>query len=77
MCGPATPSKQMSKQEQEYRSEDDFRTLQRAEEVRGDKARHERAMGHARKQMTQITKVMSGLRGKLGRGAKRSQVRRA
>lgn len=70
--GPS-PSKP-SKSDQDYRAEDDFRTLQRAEEVRGDTARHGRALGHGRKQMAAIGRVMT--RGKVGRGARRVAARR-
>lgn len=75
MCGIATSSKP-SKSEQDYRAEDDFRTLQRAEEVRGDKDRHTRAQSHGRKQISAMSRVLKpvsrgSLRGKAGRSAKR------
>ena len=71
MCGMVSPSKP-SKSEQDYRAEDDFRTMERAEEVRSDKARHERALAHGRKRVVAMARVM----GK-GRTAKRSAARRA
>lgn len=48
------------KREDEYRAEDDFRTLERAEEVRTDKSRHQRALGHGRKKVGQIQRVLKG-----------------
>lgn len=68
MCGMAQPSKP-SKSELDYRAEDDFRTLERAAEVRGDKAREARAMAHGRKRMTAMTRVM-------GRSGGRKSARR-
>lgn len=61
MCGMASPSKP-SKSEQEYRAEEDFRTLERAEEVRGDQARHTRAMSHGRKRVSAMARVMGKAR---------------
>ena len=55
----------------DYRAEDDFRTLQRAEEVRSDKGRHTRALGHGRKSMTQISRVIGRTGRKAGRAAAR------
>lgn len=73
MCMGSKADKQ---REQDYRAEDDFRTLQRAEEVRGDRGRHDRAIAHGRKQVAVITRVMG--RTKSTRGAKPGrQVRRA
>ena len=69
MCGMPAPSKP-SKSEMDYRAEEDFRMMERAEEVRGDKARHERAMAHGRKKVRSMARVM----GK-GRSAKRSSAR--
>lgn len=63
MCGPA-PSGKMSKSEQDYRAEEDFRTMERAEEVRGDKARMTRAMAHGRKRVVQMARVMGKGRSK-------------
>jgi hypothetical protein len=65
----ASPSK-TSKSEQDYRAEDDFRTMQRAAEVTTDKARHDRALAHGRKQVATMTKVMGGLRGKARKGTR-------
>jgi len=69
MCDMASPSKP-SKSEMDYRAEDDFRTLERSEEVRADKARHGRALAHGRKRVAAMARVM----GK-GRTAKRSSGR--
>lgn len=69
MCGMVSPSGKQSKQEQEYRAEEDFRTLERAEEVRGDSTRHQRAMAHGRKRVSAMARVMKG------RSAKRSKGR--
>lgn len=70
MCGITSPSGKMSKSEQDYRAESDFSTLERAEEVRGDKDRHGRAMAHGRKKVRSMARVM----GK-GRTSKRSSAR--
>lgn len=75
MCMGSNPAK-ASKTEQDYRAEDDFRTMQRAAEVQGDKSRHTRALEHGRKQVAAMSKVMGGLRGKVGRASKRSSSRR-
>lgn len=75
MDKPSSPSKP-SKTELDYRAEDDFRTLQRAEEVRGDGARHGRALGHGRKQLSAITQVMrKSARGKGARLTARPATR--
>ena len=75
MCMGASPSKP-SKSEQDYRAEEDFRTMQRAAEVSGDKERHMRALAHGRKQVVAISKVMgSAMRGKAGRRSKRTAGR--
>lgn len=47
-----------AKTEQDYQAESDFHSLQRAEEIRGDKGRHGRAMSHGRKQMSAMQRVM-------------------
>lgn len=78
MCDMPAPSAKQSKEQQDYRAEDDFRTMQRAEEVRGDSARHTRALAHGRKQLGAITKVMGGMRKigpKVGRQPKRAPSR--
>ena len=75
MCGMASPSTKPSKSEQDYRAEDDFRTMQRAEEVRGDAARHQRALAHGRKQVAAMTRVV-GRGVKTGRSPKRAPSRR-
>lgn len=77
MCMGPSPSKP-SKSEQDYRAQDDFGTLQRAEEVRGDPMRHTRAMAHGRKQILTMSKVMGGMRKvgpKTGRIGKRAPTR--
>lgn len=48
-----------SKRMQDYQAEDDFRTLERSEEVRGDSARHGRAISHGRKKVSAMQRVMS------------------
>lgn len=72
MCNMVSPSKP-SKTEQDYRAQDDFGTLQRAEEVKGDPQRHQRAMAHGRKQVGAITRVLGRAKigGKSGRVSKR------
>ena len=70
MCG--IQSAKPSKSEMDYRAEDDFRTLQRAEEVRGDKARSERAMAHGRKQVQAMTRVVG--RSKKGRSSRSARA---
>ncbi len=70
MCDMTSPSTKPSKKEMDYRAEDDFRQLERAEEVRGDKSRHERALAHGRKKVRSMARVV----GK-GRSAKRSSAR--
>jgi hypothetical protein len=73
-----TTASKPSKSEMDYRAEDDFRTLQRGEEVRMDTARHQRALGHGRKQMTAMAKVVGRSKkiGMSGRVAKRAPARR-
>ena len=66
MCG--IPSSKPSKSEQDYRAEEDFRTLERAEELRADKSRHERAVAHGRKRLSAMSRVV-------GRKMKRSAAR--
>lgn len=75
MCMGSNPSPKPSKTEQDYRAEEDFRTLQRAEEVQGDTSRHIRAMTYGRKTITSMAKVMGGMRGKAGRAPKRAPRR--
>lgn len=57
--------------DQKYQSEDDFRTLERAEEVREDASRHRRAMGHGTERLKQISRIVQRGRKKIGpkRGA--------
>lgn len=59
VSGPASVSPIGKDREQEYRAEEDFRTLERAEEVRGDGARHTRAMAHGRKKISAMHRVMA------------------
>ena len=61
--------------DQKYQSEDDFRTLERAEEVREDASRHRRAMGHGSERLKQISKIVQRGRGKKT-GSKRGVARR-
>lgn len=49
------PSKSM----QDYQAEDDFRTLQRAEEVKSDKTRHANALQHGKQVVQQTRKVLA------------------
>ena len=78
MCMPASPPTTISKADHDYRAEDDFRTLQRAEDVRLDATRHQRAQAHGRKQMLAMSRVLGrGMAGKAGRLAKRAPTRRA
>ncbi len=51
--------------EKDFQAEDDFRTLQRAEEVNGDKKRLAAAMKKGKKQQAEIENVLSA------RGARR------
>lgn len=52
--GPISPSR-----DRDYQAEDDFRTLERSEEVRGDAARHTRAVAHGRKKMSAMARVVA------------------
>lgn len=60
MCGGPVSSKQMEKREREYMAEDDLRTLERAEEVRQDKSRMQRASAFGRKRVSALRRVMGG-----------------
>ena len=53
--GAATPK--MTAEDQKYEAEQDVRTLIRAEDIRGDTKRHDRAMKEARSQMANLKKV--------------------
>jgi hypothetical protein len=57
---PANPK--MSKSEQDYQAEDDFRTLSRADEVKSDKGRMSGVKNHAKKTMASCSRVMGGKR---------------
>ncbi len=48
--------------EKDFQAEEDFRTLQRAEEVRGDKKRMAAAMKKGKQQVTEMQAVL-GARG--------------
>lgn len=48
--------------DRDYQAEDDFRTLQRADEVRRDSKRHTAAKRHGRKQLSSIRRVIGGSR---------------
>ena len=45
--------------ERDYQAEDDFRTLQRADEVTSSKDRHTRALAHGKKQLKSMSRVVS------------------
>lgn len=53
-----------SQMDRHWMAEDDCRTLQRAEEIRGDKQRMTQAANHAKKQMDALSKVAGKPRGK-------------
>ncbi len=78
MCMGSLPSGPSMKKQQDYMAQDDFGTLQRADEVQADSARHARALAHGRKQIAGITRVMKrGFSGKSGRMPKRTVPGRA
>lgn len=62
MCGSPMSSKADRKRQQQYQAEDDCRTLQHADEVRGDKGRHGRARAHAKKQLRSFRSIAGGRR---------------
>lgn len=51
------PDAAMSKTDLKFEAEQDVRTMVRAEEIRGDTKRHDRAMKEARSQMANLKKV--------------------
>lgn len=57
------PTHKMSSEDKarhdKYRAEEDFRTLERAEEVRGDKDRHGKAMDHGRERISAMHRIMA------------------
>lgn len=63
VLGGATASK-MSKQEQDYRAEDDHRTLQRAAEIGGDPDRMKGVQKHHRKVKRGLSRVGRMIGGK-------------
>lgn len=67
---PSPSSGPSQKQMDQYQAEDDFRTLERGEEVRGDADRHQRALAHGRKKVAAIQRVVGQGRAS-GRGARR------
>jgi len=62
--------------DQKYQAEDDFRTLERAEEVREDSQRHKRAVGHGQGRLKQISAIVQRARVSKIRG-KRGMTKRA
>lgn len=60
MCGMSSPA--MAKQEQDYRAEDDHRTLTRAAEISGDQSRMKGVQKHHRKMQKGLKKVGSMIR---------------
>lgn len=57
MCGMAMPSKSAKKQEDDYRAEDDLRTITRAEEVRADSTRMASVRRIQQKQLRALSRV--------------------
>lgn len=53
---------EMSKQELQWRAEDDARTLARAEEIKADKKREIAARSMAKKQLDEVLKRAEGLK---------------
>lgn len=53
---------EMSKQELQWRAEDDARTLARAEEIKADKKRETAARSMAKKQLDEVLKRAEGLK---------------
>lgn len=45
--------------ERDYQAEDDFRTLERGEDVRSDADRHTRALAHGHRKMASMTRVIA------------------
>ena len=45
--------------DRDWQAESDFNTLQRAEEVKGDKDRHSRAIAHGKRVVTATRKVIA------------------
>lgn len=50
-------TQKMTAEDLKWQAEQDVRTMVRAEEIRGDKKRHDRAMKEARDQMANLKKV--------------------
>lgn len=69
--GPIGQSPESEKREQEWRAEDDHRTLQRAEEVRSDPGRMKGVMAHHRKKLGEMAKITETLGGKRTMGDKK------
>lgn len=59
----------------DYRAQSDADTLMRAEEIKGDKARHEKAQGHVRRRFHQAARAMKP-KGKGARFLAKNVVRR-
>ena len=49
----------VSYQDKDYQAESDFNTLQRAQEVMGDKDRHSRAIAHGKRVVQATRKVIA------------------
>lgn len=66
-----------SKSERDYMTEDDLRTLERAEEVRGDAERMKRVAAHGRERIRTMSRLVGGTaRGKArGKAPSRSRMR--
>ncbi len=73
-AGTPTEAKVRIRREQDYRAEEDFRTLERAEEVRGDGSRHTRALAHGRQKVASMARIVgrsAGKRSGSGKGRRR------
>lgn len=51
-----------SSSERDWQAEDDFRTLERADELRSDRRRLGGAMKHGKRRLKAMTRIMSGRR---------------
>lgn len=61
MCDMPRPSKSMKKEQDDYRAEDDLRTITRAEEVRADASRMGAVRRIQQKQLRALTRVGKAL----------------
>lgn len=73
MCGPMSTA-ESKKRDEEYRAEEDLRTITRAEEVRADQKRMAGVSRIQRKQLTALQRVGKAIN---GNGAKRKPRRGA